>query len=988
MKKGPVTGVWLIWGLLWAGRLGAQALQITHIQEESNLSHHTVYDLTEDRWGFIWLATRYGLNRYDGYTCRLYEPQPDSARVGQWIYAVHADASGRIWTAYRDGGVMILDPGTEQFTLFAPEVPFSLNWHRVTVRKFREDSRGWLWMATNGEGVLVFDRQSKFLFRLGYDPGRTLESVFPVDFAEDSQGNVWIATSGRGIHRWVAATGQTEVFHDKRPGSPDLNSFGKALCWDPAGGLWIGTAGYGLYRFSPTDGIFTHYPLTRGGRELITGLHLDEAHRLWVTTDGQGLFMLDTARSPISNWQHDPGLAGTLSTNALYNIYEDRQGQFWIGTFNGGANLIRRDGGTIRHLQPYGPELSAGGRSILSLAPYDTQRVWIGTDGGGLGLMDLRDGATRFFTRDNSTLPGNVITALAPGEGEWVWLGTFTQGLSHFHPGTGRIQVFRSHPDDPATLSSDNVWDLSPDAGQGLWLGTMGGGVSYLPAPDAPFSRLMPSFSDTTTLSDWLAIDVLRARNGLIWIATETQGLCRYDPATKRIRRYQYRPGQQAGLRSNYLRCLFEDAAGLIWIGTEGKGLSCLDPVRHVWRHFTRADGLPSDMIDAVHQDLEGHLWVSTQQGIARISMPSGGIRSFAGAGGRVGLQYHPRAVLRLPDGTLLFGHTNGLSRVDPMQLAALTPPQVVLCGFRIFNKLIPAGQYQGRSLWQGPLNDTTTLIRISYWDNAFSFDFSGIAPAYAPGLRYAYRLMGFQPGWQYTDAANRTAAYTNLEPGRYRFEVKAAHAYGDWGAVRIIELEITPPFWKTWWFQLLIWLLVLAGVGGGVFYLLWRQQETNRQLMQAAEQKILRLENEKLAQAVSAKQERLSALLLQTAHHNEFLNGIKSEIEASSDYPTLRRRLLSAIGQELREEDYWDQFQLSFDESHQAYIRQLQRLHPGLTPSEIRLACFIRMRLSNKEIASVLNITLSGVEKGKFRLKQKLNLAREVDLNGYLTGL
>lgn len=985
-RVGIGFSLWLF--ALTAGKIvSGQEVKFTLINEQEGLSHNSVFDLTGDRWGFIWIGTRYGLNRFDGYRCQLFEPHPDSMLQSQWIYALYADTSGRIWTAYRDGGLWIFDPGTEQLTRFQPPLPFAHDWRKVTIRKIMRDSRGWLWLATNGEGVWVFDEKDQFSFRLGYDNGNRLASLFPVDFAEDAEGNIWIATSGKGIHLWNAASGTTAHIQDTRPGAPDLDSFGKVLQIDKQQRVWVGTGGKGLYRYEPKQGRFIPFALSpqHAGHELVTGMDIDELGHLWVSTDGDGLFRLDSAGRVLSAWTSDPGSSENLCSNALYNIFQDRKGNFWVGTFNRGVQLISPQNGLVRNVTPRGSPFSSGASSVLALTAADESHLWIGTDGGGLGLMDLANGETRFFTPENSPLPGQVITSLTPeGDGGW-WIGTFTRGLSLFYPASGRIQTFRNEEQNPASLGSNNVWDLDKGPDGGLWIATMGGGMSFLPRPDAPFSRLTPMSGEAIALSDWLTVDVLIARNGTIWVATETQGLCRFDPAAQRMRRYRYSGLSQDKLTTNFLRCLFEDNKGQIWIGSEGKGLFCLDPVTEEIRHYSRSGGLPSDLIDAIQQDQQGNMWVSTPGGLARLVPETGDIRIFAPEGGQPSPQYNPRAALRLPDGSLVFGHTQGVSIIHPSRIHYPPGPEVAFTGFRVFNQRILGGKYVDRSLWKGPLNDSTTRIRISYLENQFSFDFSALEPAVARGMKYAYRLGGFQDEWQMAGPDERTAAYTNLTPGTYQFEVKAAYPYGDWGQPRSISIEITPPYWQTWWFRTLVWVLALAAAGAVPVYFLQQQRIRSRRQMLDAERKILKLKNEKLAQEAHARQERLTALLLQTAHRNEFLQGIREEIENGSTEKVLKQKLLGAIKQELSEPDYWEKFQLSFDESHQEFTRTLRSRHEGLSKSEVRLACLIHLNLANKEMASVLNISLSGVEKGKFRLKQRMGLPRETDLTQYL---
>ena len=204
------------------------------------------------------------------------------------------------------------------------------------------------------------------------------------------------------------------------------------------------------------------------------------------------------------------------------------------------------------------------------------------------------------------------------------------------------------------------------------------------------------------------------------------------------------------------------------------------------------------------------------------------------------------------------------------------------------------------------------------------------------------------------------------------------------------MAIEVAPPFWETWWFA------ILSALTGGVLVwiiiktLLHRQQvEFERQAIEA-EQKLLRLQNEHLEQDVANKMAQLNASVLQIAHKNEMLSGLKAQLEAISTKANeattkIVNRILREIERELVQEDYWEQFQLTFNQSYQDFIQQVESTHPNLSPTDHRLCCFIKMRLRNKEIASILNVTVNGVEQSKYRLKKKIGLDRKEDLNLYI---
>jgi DNA-binding CsgD family transcriptional regulator len=255
---------------------------------------------------------------------------------------------------------------------------------------------------------------------------------------------------------------------------------------------------------------------------------------------------------------------------------------------------------------------------------------------------------------------------------------------------------------------------------------------------------------------------------------------------------------------------------------------------------------------------------------------------------------------------------------------------------------------------------------------------------------------VGFQDEWTYVDPRSRSVSFTNLDPGKYVFRVRASGSSGDWRD-QASELRITrmPSFWETVWFRLVLLAFFLTAIVLYIRYLDWKRRKEHEREVFVAQQEILRLRNAQLLSEVGRKNSELSAALLQSAHKNKTLEGLRqqlSEISAKMRYGghdgKELRRLVRKIDAEVDSTDYWEQFLLNFDQVHQDFSQKLRTRHPDLTLNEIRLSCLIRIQLTNREIASIQNISISGVEKAKYRLKRKLNLEPKEDLNLHITNL
>ncbi len=975
-----------------------------HLTPENGLSHSTVYSTLQDRHGLIWVGTRYGLNRYDGYECKVFLPvEGDSTSLnGPTVLALMEDKSGKIWIGHREAGISVWDSSKGRFERFPKEPDDEIDWKKISVRSLYEDSRGWLWVGTLGSGAFIFDEKRRKIAHLCLVcPTKTLAlgNDFVFDFQEDHLGRVWIATDGQGLSVFDPATKTNSLIHSGD--ALDLNSYEKSLCLDRQGNLWIGTAGSGLYRYDLNRHQFEHFffdqnnPRPGLSHNIIMDLALDSLDRLWIATDGGGLNIFDPASRQFQHITASPGYPMSLNTNALYHLLFDNIGNLWVGTFNGGVNIHKTFSPPFlihENQNDYGRK---GLKSVLSLQEDDSGKIWIGTDGGGLFYTSSEDRSIELqvATAAGTRFPKPVITCLETAENGGLWVGTYADGLSYFNTRTGAIRNYRHQPGNPATLSHNNVWSIELDRQGGLWIGTLGGGLDYLTPGSQVFKNFQPEFGNTRSLSSVQIVDILLDKNGeWVWAASEDKGLNRLHIPTGEIRRYSStNSNPKERLSGDNLQCLFQDKTGRLWIGTEFKGLDCIEPESGEILHFDTRHGLPSNMVNSIAEDDQGYLWIGTQRGIVRFDPAT---RTFLDIGTDDNLknnQYNPRASLRLKNGRLVFGGTNGFSILNPGSIHQNPhAPRTIFTDLRLSGQPVPIGRWNGRTVLDGNLNEPGTVVRLSYADRGIVFEFTGTDYTKPARNKFAYQLEGFDEDWNYTGPGQHRAIYSFLKGGTYFLKVKTANSDDVWGETSTLRIEVTPPFWETWWFYLLCVAAVL-----GVTYLIFRyflehQKAVFQEKTFKAEQEILRLQNENLEKEVEAKQARLSASVLQSAHKNKFLADLKDQIQKlespGKEVPQRElRRVMRAIDSEINQEDYWEQFQLTFNQMHQDFVHELQRRHSGISTNDVRLSCFIRMGFSNAEIASILNITVNGVEQSKYRLKKKMDLDKDASLNEYI---
>lgn len=987
----------------------AQPNNMTFDKLTSNLglSNNTAYTIIEDDLGFIWIGTKSGLNRYDGYNFKTF-PIPnfnnDNA-TNPTIFSLLMDYQGLIWIGLKDEGLAVYDTENHTFRHFPFDNNSTVDWATITVKSIYEDHRNWLWIGTFGGGTIVLDENRQVIFHFctycNAEKNERLSNDFVFDFQEDAQGNVYIATAGKGLNFFNFKTKNITTIHSTDV--EDLNSYSKTLCFDESKTLWIGTEGNGLYAFDTQKNSWTTYRTNSTensiSSNIITDIQLDKNGQLWLATDGGGLNYFNQKTKQFQRFQYIATQPNTLNTDALYDLHFDKSDNLWIGTFNGGVNILKAIQAPFYTNRQYDLEKKQDLRSVLAVREDENGRVWLGTDGGGIFYFDVNQDNLILKNANELLRQGtfnDVITCIETHGNQGFWYGSFTNGLNYFDYKTGTIQRFLHDDNNPKSLIHNNVWDLEMAKNGDVWIGTLGGGIDYLPKGEAAFQHF-GNFNNQ--LTDVQIIDILLDQNNqYLWIATESKGLNRLDISTKKVQQFQAKPNAKNSIRSNNLQALFEDKKGNIWVVTD-IGLDKIYPKNNTITPLVLNYQFSIGTINSIEEDGEGFLWLSTSTGVHRLNPKDNSIIEFGIETALENNIFNPKAALELSNGRIVFGGVNGFSVVEPKELSLNKNKAIpVFTDFKLLNQSVKIGQDNGRTIVNKNLNAKEAEIRLSYQDRSITFEFSSTELTNPNRNKFAYKLVGFDKNWNYVDASQRSIFYSSLDGGRYQLQIKAANSSGVWNEeIRTIDIIVKPPFWETTWFILLAIVVIIGSILWIYRFLLNRQKEVyERQVLEQEqellkkEQEILQLQNKHLEEEVTNKKAELNASILQVAHKNEFLmvlkkriKKIKSDADESAAKPL--RSVVNIINTELRQEDYWDKFQLIFNQTFQDFIKKLETKHPNLTQNDHRLSCFIKMKLNNREIASILNITLSAVEQAKYRLKKKIDLDKSKGLNEYI---
>ena len=822
-------------------------VQFEHLNIEDGLSQNAGLAIFQDSRGYLWIGSQDGLNRYDGYSFKIFKHDPDDPNsISQNSILAIAEASdGSLWIGTWGGGLNRYDPSTETFTRYAndPNDPSSLS--DGTITSIKQDSKGSLWVATLG-GLERYNSETNGFDHFRNDPNdpNSLSSNAISFIFEDSQGQLWIGTGangvdGAGLNLFDPSTGNfTHYKHDEsNPDSIASNNIA-SIVEAPDGMLWIATGGFslhggGLDQFDPSTGEAKHFTSDTENEHSLSGddlmsLSLDPNGTLWIGAWATGLNSMSLSKPGyFTRYQNDPYFPDSLSGDEVWALFQDRSGILWIGTAHSGINKLSADSGqfSLYRNNPANPN-SLGINAIGAFAEDKRGNIWIATWGGGLDLFNPHDGSFEHYRHDPehpNSLSDDLFMDVYVDSYNTVWAGTLGKGLNRLNSATGRVAHFLHDPDDPTSLADDNIAAIISDEKGGLWVGTFGGLSHYEPNTNT-FTNYSHNPDTPASLSENKVVSLYIDSQNKLWIGTWGGGLNQLDlndplhtdPGTATVIHYRHNAEDPSSLSEDSVWSIHETADGFLWLGTQ-LGLNRFDPGTKTFKHYTEKSGLPNNVVLGILGDDEGNLWLTTNNGLSKFDPRNDSFKTFDASDGLQSNEFNSNAYYRSRDGTMYVGGINGFNMFQPGEIKPNPiPPQVVVTRFDVFNEPV--------------LVDLTGRepIRLSHKQDFISFEFAAFDFQAPQKNQYAYKLEGFNDDW--IQAGNhRYATYTNLPGGDYIFRVKAANSDGVWNETGVaIPIIITPPVWQTWWFIGSLIVVVGALLAGGFRYRLSAIREQN----------------------------------------------------------------------------------------------------------------------------------------------------------------
>jgi ligand-binding sensor domain-containing protein len=430
-------------------------------------------------------------------------------------------------------------------------------------------------------------------------------------------------------------------------------------------------------------------------------------------------------------------------------------------------------------------------KSILTLIEDKNGDLWIGTDGGGLNFLEMKTQKFKHYLNEpgniNSLSSNAVVCQAEDFEGN-IWVGTYAGGLNFLDRKTNKFTRYNFDLADNNSISSNDLWSMAEDKNHNLWIGTIAGTLNFFDRKTKKFYRYKKDINDPSSFIEAYTSQIFEDSRHYLWIATsnglEMIKLGNYDfnnmPLKLKFNHYVH-DNKLNSLSSNSIFTICEDYQGNMWFGTDEGILNKLNVGKNEFTAYTDKNGLRDIGIRATTIDKDNNIWINTVKGFWKFNIKEKSFRKFDESDGLQDASFS-RASFLGKDGRLYVGGINGFNTFYPQEIPFNhKPPQVCITDFKVFNKSVKVGEkIEGNVILNKLINDINEL-NISYKINFFSFEFSALDFTNPSKNRYSYKLEGFDNQWRQTDSKNRTATYTNLDPGKYIFRVKACNNDGVW---------------------------------------------------------------------------------------------------------------------------------------------------------------------------------------------------------------
>lgn len=778
-----------------------QSHYFKHYQADDGLAHNSISAILQDHKGLIWVGTRGGLNRFDGYTFKTYKNEKSKfGNIGNnVIIAIAEDKSEMLWIG-TGNGIFRYDPHKELFVALE-------NTPQVYISHIVVDTENNVFFLADGD-LYQYNQKENKVANLKMEASCV---------AIDDSMTLWMGTDDGMLKSYNLHTKLTTSVRIIDQNVPlNLRSISKIF---PIKNneILVGCFKQGLKSYHTKTGLIKSLTLRNSDNTDIYVRDITAANNqeYWVATES-GIYIYNLVTNTSKNLRKRAGDPYSIADNAVYTVCKDNQGGMWAGTFFGGLNYYSKENARFEKYYPLLGTNSISGSAVREISSDNKGNLWIGTEDAGFNKFNPKTG---IFTNYTSTGKKTAVSypnihGLLAIENQ-LFIGPFLHGMEIMDIRTGLITDRFKLIGDKDDKISDFVMCIYLTTDSTLLVGTAykGSGLFVYSRKEKKFTRIkkIPYNSYVFAIEE--------DKQGNIWTGSDSQGAFYYHPKTGKHGNIRFGDKVKNKIINEFpVYGILEDSNRAIWFTTEGGGLIKVSADRKVVKKFTTENGLPTNVLFRVLEDDSKHLWISSLKGLICLDLQTEKFKIYTQANGLITDQFNFNSAYKnLNNGKMYFGSVKGMIGFNPKDFERKDAgPPIYITGFQVNNQEVSPNV--SNSPLKRSILYTDTMV-LDYYQNNFSIEFAAINYSSPEVTRYEYLMDGLDQNRTYL-SSNRKAYFTDLSAGSYKFIVRAKSNVGSWASQeRHIFIKILPPFWKSYTAYFIYILLFAITLFYGIRY-------------------------------------------------------------------------------------------------------------------------------------------------------------------------
>lgn len=799
MKKHKALLLFLaVFGIISFQSILAQSNYIFHqLKTSEGFSSTNVKTFLRDSYGFLWIGTETGLNRYDGYEFKVYttnSKKPNSL-ISNDILGLQEDGLGNIWVNFgHDNAIYNRDKDC-----FITDIGFLLNKlhiHADSNCKIYVDKKKNLWVF-NKKNISFYDIKKR---HTSIFTGVSIEDPFYISVTDNGESVYCIENSQKC---WQLNSTTGHIKNIKLPVSSRRNGTDEwhIAFLDSNNGLWV------YFSNNPNEVSYQDHQTKKWSSitlkssvdsdiNFVSSIIENKPGEIWIGTDHKGLFIFDKSKNSITNCVQNPNKDNSLPSNNITCMYRDNDRTIWIGHSKKGLSFFNESFKNFINFKH--PECS----DISTIMEDHNEDLWIATDGKGLFKKDKKSGNT-----SRIPFPKAAITCLLEDRKNRIWIGTYQNGLFCWQNG-----VISQYTTKNSKLSNNNVWNLKQDRYGNIWIGSMGGKIQQLPSDATSFDSVISVFEDQV-----FALDMFYDSGDELLLGTG-YGLFNIDITNnKNVVSYGNKKGTQK-FKHFQISTVYKDKHNILWIA-HNDGLNIWDPKKDTIYYFNKSNGLCDNSVSGILEDNRNNIWVTTPNGLSILTVSydandnlSISSKNYSVKDGLMDNYFNKHSILQLRNGDILLGNLDGYTIINPNKLLKENRPvsKIIFTGLTLGNQIIEVDSiYNGHKLLQHS-TELLSKLTLRHDDRLITLKFTSTDLLNAEKVKYFYKIEGFNSEW--IPIQDNKIAISALPAGNYKLLVKAYDNASGWNDnIKILALSVLPPFYLTIWAYLFYGLTIAA---------------------------------------------------------------------------------------------------------------------------------------------------------------------------------